>query len=119
MNTAKGFFLSLPLALAVSTAQTIPLNQYETGFENGIDTVWSCSSISSDNIYDGTGLTNYLGNFSRDPATQSDEWWGIDNIVVSIDAITSTDKTKSAEQSTIVLFALGLFGLCTVRYLQI
>lgn len=43
------------------------------------------------------------------PTTQTDEWWGIDNVRVSI------DTSAVPEPSTILLFGLGILGLTVYR----
>jgi len=49
------------------------------------------------------------------PTTQSDEWWGIDNVKVSMNSLQDQNTAKVPVPPTLALMALGIFGLGFTR----
>ncbi len=85
------------------------------------------SGVWATHVYRGldpTGLGDeFLTDHSGDtfsvtfggPTTQTDEWWGIDNVRVSIDSVPAPVPAPVPEPSTMLLFGFGIAGLVVYR----
>jgi hypothetical protein len=105
----------------ITFSETFTNHQAVQSYPGSPDETYGAPGASQTQVYRGldpTGLgTEFLVSHTSDtftvffggPTTQSDEWWGIDNVRVSI------DSTPVPEPATMLLLGSGLIGLVGLR----
>ena len=119
INYGLDFF---SLSQDINGSWTFTNHQAEGQTYNGTPDVTYGSGAAQTMVYRDLGPTGADNGFTiahtsdtftvtfGGPTTQSDEWWGIDNVSVSIDSSSSAIP----EPATMILFGVGLMGLARV-----
>jgi len=121
----KDFF---SLSGEVTFSETFTNHQSEgQSYPGSPDAIPYGSGASATHVYLGLDPTGsgdgFLADHTSDtfsvtfggPTTQSDEWWGIDNVKVSINSIQQPPSGKVPTPPTLVLMLMGLMGFAVKR----